>query len=298
MKYVITGTSGFLGQSLAERLVRAGHDVVLIGRTEAKKKQHGEFYKADITDLQSLEDCRQKIKNIDGVIHLAALVPKNKDEDQPENMFTVNARGTLNILEVFGTAAKNIVYASTAEVYGLPETNQPLSEDTTVPRPLSYYGASKLTGELFCEVYAQRHGISIASLRFTVLYGPGDRINRAIPNFVNKAMAGENLEVFGGEELRDYLHVSDAVEALYLAATKSPSGVFNIGTGEGISIKETAEAIVKAAHSASHVTVKARQKPAADIVLDVRKAEQAFGFIAKRRFPDLIDEQIEWHKNN
>ena len=300
MKFLVTGGSGFLGKRLIEHLIDAGHEVVLLGRTlpkESSSTAGQTFFEADIIDIQSLEACKKAFPDISGVVHMAALVPKNKEEDEAQAMLRINAQGTLNLLEVFGESIHNFVYASTAEVYGLPVTDQPLTE-ASLPAPLSYYGASKLTGELFCNVYAQKHNLPISLLRFTVLYGPGDTINRAIPNFIKKALAGENLDVFGGEELRDYLHVNDAAEALYLAATTPVSGVFNIGTGKGITIKSTAESIIQAVNPELSIKLLPREKKAADIVLDISAARQELGFTPKYTFPDLIEEQIEWHKHN
>ena len=145
---------------------------------------------------------------------------------------------------------------------------------------------------------AQRLGIPVSMLRFTVLYGPGDTIARAIPNFIKQALAGKTLEVYGGEELRDYLHVSDAIHAVYLAATKSVSGVFNIGTGKGVTIKDTAETIAKLINPNGTVQILPREKKAADIVLDVNRAEKELGFQADHVFPDLLDDQITWHKEH
>jgi len=298
MKALITGGSGFLGRELAERLVDEGHEVILVGRTDPEVRS-AEFFRADITDKENLRTCHEKHPSVDCVIHLAAFVPKTKEEDRPRKMLEVNIAGTMNLLEVFGDSIKNFVYASTAEVYGLPASNDPIKE-TATPLPLSYYGASKLAGEFFCRVYAQNHSLHVSMLRFTVLYGPGDSINRAIPNFIKKGLAGEDLDVYGGEEQRDYLHVADAAEALYLAATKQPDGIFNVGTGHGITIKETAQSIIDAIPAGKNLklNILPRQKKAADIVLDTTKIRKELGFKPKHLFPDLIDEQIKWQQNH
>lgn len=299
MKYLVTGGSGFLGQDVIRRLLEDGSEVVLLGRNTLTIDQPGfTFEKGDITDLATLQACHKKHADISTVVHLAALVPKTKDEDKAPGMCDINVRGTINLLEIFGEGLTNFVYASTAEVYGLPTTDKPITEDT-LAIPLSNYGASKLSGEQFCRVFGLRNNLPISMLRFTVLYGPGDTIARAIPNFVNKALRGESLEVFGGEELRDYLHVTDAAKAVYLAAKKPVDGVFNIGTGEGITIKETAQTIVDLVGDPSvKSTILPREKKAADIVLNVSRANTELGFIADHTFPELLKEQIEWHKNN
>lgn len=296
MRFLLTGASGFLGKRLIERLSKEGHEVFVLARRQPDDLAGATFVKGDITDKQQLAEAAQASGQIDAVIHLAANVPKTKDEDVASAMCEVNVVGTVNVLEAFGPITKNFVYASTAEVYGLPETNEPISEQLT-PQPLSYYGASKLAGELFCRVYGQRNNLPVSMLRFSVMYGPGDTINRAIPNFINKALAGENLEVFGGEEVRDYLHLDDAVRALQLAATRAQAGVFNIGTGHGVAIKDVAEMIISKVNPKLKASVLPREKKAADIVLDISKAKQELGFEPKTIFPDKLEEQIEWHRN-
>lgn len=301
MKYLVTGASGFLGQDVASRLTADGDsEVVILSRSADGNERPGcTFFKGDITDVATLEACQAAHPDIRRIVHLAALVPKTKDEDQAAGMDEVNVRGTINLLEVFGGQLNNFVYASTAEVYGLPTTDEPIREDAMLPTPLSNYGSSKLAGELFARVYGLRHELPVSMLRFTVLYGPGDTIARAVPNFIKKALRGESLEVFGGEELRDYLHVTDAARAVYLAAKTPVNGVFNIGTGKGITIRETAERIVELVGNTDvTATILPREKKAADIVLNVDRAAQELGFMAEHTFPELLEEQIEWHKNN
>ena len=293
MKYLVTGGGGFLGQDVIDRLVKTGNEVVLFARKNPNKegrRSGGEFFQGDITDIATLEACRAKHPTISRIVHLAALVPKTKDEDQAINMIDVNVCGTVNLLETFRDQLDNFVYVSTAEVYGLPQVEGPIEEDTA-PAPLSNYGASKLAGELFSRVYGVRYNFPVSMLRLTVLYGPGDTIARAIPNFVNKALAGERLEVYGGEELRDYLHVSDAANAVYLAAIKPSEGVFNIGTGKGITIRDTAQKIAELiANDQAKVVILPREKKAADIVLDVERATKAFDFTAQYTFPERLEE--------
>lgn len=296
MRLLLTGASGFLGKRLIERLGKDGHEILVLARRQPDTPAGVVYVQGDVTDIRQLTAAARTAGQLDAVIHLAASVPKTKDEDVAAIMCDVNIGGTINVLEAFGPNTKNFVYASTAEVYGLPKTNELISEQFT-PQPLSYYGASKLAGELFCRVYGQKHSLPVSMLRFTVMYGPGDTINRAIPNFINKALAEENLEVFGGEELRDYIHVDDAVEALYLAATKAKPGVFNIGTGRGVAVKDVADTIIAKVNSQLKAAILSREKKAADIVLDISRAKQELGFEPKVFFPAKLDEQIEWHRN-
>ncbi len=297
MKFLLTGASGFLGTKLIERFKTEHHEVLLLGLSPAADQAAADFITADITDQKQLAAIAKDIGQLDAVIHLAAAVPKKADEDTATVMDTVNVGGTINLLEAFGGQTRNFVYASTAEVYGLPDTKDKLDE-TTLPVPLTNYGASKLAGELFVKVYAHKHQLPASILRFSVLYGPGDTINRAIPNFIKQALAGQPLQIIGGEELRDYVHVEDAVEALFLAATKAPDGLFNIGTGQGIKVRDAAQKISALINPALAFNVQPAAKKAADIVFDTTKAEQILGFKPKYIFPQKLEEQIAWHKSH
>ncbi|MDQ3680156.1 MAG: NAD(P)-dependent oxidoreductase [Actinomycetota bacterium] len=294
MKILVTGASGFLGRRLTRELVAGGHEVTALGRTLPEPVEPfggAELVVGDITDQASLERVRRGMPGPEAIVHLAGLVPRSRDEDLPGAMAGVNVGGTVNLLEVFGPVVTRFVYASTAEVYGLPQVPGPISEGTP-PDPPSYYAASKLAAEVFCEVYGKRHSLPVAVLRLSVLYGPGDRINRAIPNFVRSALSGRNLQVHGGEELRDYLYVDDAAEALRLAVLGKAPGTFNIGSGRATSIREVAQAVIERIGGDLSVEVLPRTKVASDIVMDITRAQADLGFRPRYFFPDMLDEQM------
>jgi nucleoside-diphosphate-sugar epimerase len=297
LKVLLTGASGFLGAQAAQGLIDKGFEVVALGRRR-RQRQDAKlgFVEADLTDPATLTAARAEVGPVEKIVHVAALVPKTPADDEPGPMYDVNTEGTLNLLEAFGQDAGGIVYASTAEVYGLPAEEGPLTE-SVAPHPPSAYAASKLAGEYVCRSWSRAHGAPSCVLRFSVIYGPGDTIVRAIPNFIERALSGEDLEVFGGEELRDYLSVEDAAGALVLAAEKTPSGVFNIGSGEGVSVRAAAEHVVRLTASSARISVQPRRKPASDLVLSIDAARRALGYEPRRFFPDGLDRQIHWQSD-
>jgi UDP-glucose 4-epimerase len=173
----------------------------------------------------------------------------------------------------------------------LPELHAPIREDSE-PQPRSWYGASKVAAEIYCRTLERHDQMRIAILRFTVLYGTGDMIQRAIPNFVDSAIRHEPIRLFGGEELRDYLHVDDAARAVMAAWRGQLSGTYNVGSGLGVSVRDAADAVLRLAGGGSVLEQHPRQKPAADIVLDVTRFREATGFSPARVFPDGLEEQI------
>ena len=293
MRVLLTGATGFLGRRVAELLVGGGHDVVAIGRSSPDRSApHApRFIKADLVDPGDVRRAAEDAGDVDSIIHLAAMVPKNAAQDEAATAFAVNVMGTVHLFGAFGRADQANVVASTAEVYGLPEGHEPLREDAEL-RPRSWYGASKVATEIFCRTLDHRDEMRIAILRFTVLYGSGDTIQRAIPNFVRAAVLGESIRIFGGEELRDYLHVDDAARAVIAAWERRLSGTYNVGSGTGVTVRDAAAAVLRLAGGGSALEQHPRQKPAADIVLDVTRFRQATGFSPARVFPDGLEEQI------
>jgi UDP-glucose 4-epimerase len=292
MRVLLTGASGFLGWRVAELLAGGGHEVVSIGRSPtAPLVPRATHIVADLTDATQVDRAARTAGEVDSILHLAALVPRNAAEDQAGTAFAANLTGSVHLFSAFGREGQANVFASTAEVYGLPTGHEPIREET-LPRPLSWYGASKAAAEIYCRTLERHEEMRIAILRFTVLYGAGDMIQRAIPNFVGSAVRHEPIRIFGGEELRDYLHVDDAAQAVLVAWERRLSGTYNVGSGVGISVRDAAVAVLRLAAGSSALEQHPRQKPAADIVLDVTRFREATGFSPARVFPDGLEEQI------
>jgi nucleoside-diphosphate-sugar epimerase len=293
MRVLLTGATGFLGRRVAELLVAGGHDVIAIGRSAPDRSAPHvpRFIKVDLVDAGDVRRAAEDAGDVDSIIHLAAMVPKNPAQDEAATAFAVNVMGTVHLFGAFGRAGQASIVASTAEVYGLPDGHEPLREDAEL-RPRSWYGASKVATEIFCRTLEHRDNMQIAILRFTVLYGSGDTIQRAIPNFVRAAVLGESIRIFGGEELRDYLHVGDAARAVIAAWERRLSGTYNVGSGTGVTVRDAADAVLRLAGGGSALEQHPREKPAADIVLDVTRFRRATGFSPARVFPDGLEEQI------
>jgi UDP-glucose 4-epimerase len=199
------------------------------------------FVKGDILDLKKLYS--QEKANL--IFHLAAQVVVPYSMENPIEDFETNARGTLNVLEKARKDDARLVFASSAAVYGNP-TKLPTPEDYGL-NPFSCYGLSKVVGEEYCNMYVNQYGLDITILRFANVYG--SRCHGVISDFLDKIGRNpEKLEIIGtGLQSRDFVHVSDVVDALILSAVseKAVGQTFNIGFGKTTKIIDLAKMILR-----------------------------------------------------
>jgi len=252
-KVVITGGAGFIGSHLAEELAKQARQVVIIddlstGRRQnidaLLKKGNVEFIHASITNLQLLLELFQ---GSDHVFHQAAITSVPRSLENPLASHEVNITGTLNVLlAARDNSVKKVIYASSCSVYGDTLT-LPVTEDMP-PNPQSPYAVTKLAGEYYCRVFHEVYGLPTVCLRYFNIYGSRQDANSqyaaVIPRFISRALRGEPPIIYGdGEQTRDFTFVKDTVEASILFAENNTTGVFNIGSGDSITINKLARLI-------------------------------------------------------
>jgi len=251
-KILVTGGAGFIGSHTIEFLLEQGYSVIALDDLRSGDLSNIEhvlgkikFVRGDIRDRELLE---RIMRDVDGVIHLAAIVSVDEATEFPELAFDVNAVGTLNLLECARKHdVERFVYASSAAVYGDP-SEIPVKE-TTPTKPMNPYGASKLAGEALVTAYATTYELSTISLRYFNVYGPRMRTGPyagVILKFITAALKGEPLCIFGdGTQTRDFVYVRDVARANVLALESKEKGVFNVGTGKETRIIDLAKIISK-----------------------------------------------------
>ena len=206
MKIAVTGASGFVGRSVAEKLIEHGIDVVPVSRKS--------------TDY-SVESLGQILRGADKVIHLAAV----RGGDGSMSDYRDNERITENLLSAMTLGdADRIIYASSRMVYS-GEDAIPWKE-TDIPAPNSLYGISKLEGENLCSYYSRKHGFSSTSIRIAQVMGIGEKVRNMMSVFLEKAAHGEQLKVIGESRAkRQYIYVKDLAEVICRLALVSSSAV-------------------------------------------------------------------------
>ncbi|HEU5104126.1 MAG TPA: NAD-dependent epimerase/dehydratase family protein [Roseiflexaceae bacterium] len=239
-----------MGSHLVAWLVAQGYNVRVLdnlstGRHESlhSVRSSVDFVKGDIRDQLLLG---QVLEGVTLVFHLAAMVSVIQSIKQPLEAQSVNATGTLQLLEAARRAGiRRMVQASTCAVYG-DNTSLPLAE-RAIPRPLSPYAVTKLGAEHLGQLYSTLYDLEVVTLRFFNVYGPGQDASShyaaVIPRFVQRLVTGEPITIFGdGQQTRDFVFVRDIVQALWTAATApNVSGeIFNVARGEAYSIFDLA----------------------------------------------------------
>lgn len=268
MKWLITGGCGFIGRALAANLLaEGGHNVRVLDNlstgTRADLAAVGRFdeldAEADLTDwseaLSLLEGdildpaaVAEAMTGADVVIHLAANTGVPQSVADPMSDCRTNVIGVLNMLEgCRATGIERFVFASSGAPLGLQ--TPPLHEEMA-PHPVSPYGASKLAGEGYCSAYYHCYGVETVTLRFGNVYGEGSgHKSSVVAKFIKQALAGERLEIYGdGRQTRDFIHISDLVQTVRLAAQTQGIGgeTFQIATAYETTVSELTEKLLEA----------------------------------------------------
>jgi nucleoside-diphosphate-sugar epimerase len=273
MNALVTGVAGFIGSTLAERLLADGADVVGIDcftdyypRSIKERNLAGplahprfRFVESRIQDV----DLPALLKDRTHVFHLAAQAGVRKSWGRDFAIYTVNnIEATQTLLEAACgmTQLERFVYSSSSSVYG-DHTPMPMREDA-LPQPVSPYGVSKLAAEQLCYLYFANYGVPTVSLRYFTVYGPRQRPDMGFHKFLRATILGEPITLYGdGDQTRDFTFVSDAVTANVAAATRGvPGRVYNIGGGSRVSVNEVLRMIGRIAGRTPLITVDPVQK--------------------------------------
>ncbi len=260
MNILITGGSGFIGSHIVEYFQGKADTIRVLDnlRTGYKHNLDGlecEFIEGSITDRALVKKAMQ---GIDYVFHLAAMVSVPESMAKISECVEINLNGLINVLEEASDAGvKKLVFASSAANYGNNPTVPKV--ETMYPEPQSPYAITKLDGEYYLEMFRKEGKLETTSIRFFNVFGPRQdpkgAYAAAVPIFIEKAVKGEDITVYGdGEQTRDFIYVKDIVGALVFAATTDGvHGTFNAGYGGQITINDLANNILTSADSASRL---------------------------------------------
>ncbi len=306
---LVTGGAGFIGSHLVDRLVEQRKKVIVLdnlssGRnSNVTSNSNVRFVCGDIRDAELVDELA---KESDIIFHLAEFIPETRkygsghvirySMQNPLEDFDISCRGTLILLEKARKYSTRLVFASSAAVYGEPDI-VPTNEDSPT-LPCSPYGASKLCAETYTRMYARIHGLQTTILRFFNVYGPRQQKYVMYDTLLKLKDNSERLEILGsGEEVRDFIFVSDVVDAILLVARddRAAGHTFNIGTGIQTSIKDLVELVLDILGKQPQVvfTENSWKGDIKKLVADIKRIE-SIGFKPKFELESGLRKLVDW----
>ena len=250
MRFSVTGGAGFVGSHLVKLLVEEGHEVIVVDNLHTGKKENLaevmnkiEFFDIDIRNYDLMEE---KLVDIDGIFHQAALTVVQDSFRNPKEYHDVNVQGTENIFKIAQKNNFKVVFASSSSVYGHQE-KIPITEEAK-KNPINPYGKTKLDDEQLMKKYSKL-GVDIIGLRYFNIFGEGQTIDYAgvITKFIDRIKDGKAPIIFGdGTQIRDFIYVKDIAKMNLIAMESNIADLLvNVGTGKSISILELANVMIK-----------------------------------------------------
>ena len=247
-KVLVTGSEGFIGSYLVKKLLAKGYEVLTLDLLENLQTDGRTLhYKLDLSESSNLEVLKDI--NFDVLFHLAAQTSVQKSQLDPENDLKINALGTLNLIKwAEKHPPKKFIYVNSGGAIYDPKFSPPFLESSKIG-PISPYGLSKYFGERYLFQLLGDSNIDVVSLRLSNVFGPSLHSTSirsdVISVWINAVLHGDEIVIRNYESTRDYIHVSDVVSALILAAKSKYAGVYNVSSGIETSLRQILEIIVE-----------------------------------------------------
>lgn len=311
MRVLVTGGAGFIGSHLCERLLKEGYRVVCLDNFDpyyapSLKRRNimplldKKGFNLVEGDIRNQELAQQVVKqNIEFIFHCAAQPGVRASIKDPLKTHEVNTTSLLNILRAcLNSSVKKIINTSSSSVYG--EVQYLPFDESHPTMPISPYAVSKLMAEHYCRVFCEVYGLKIVSLRLFTVYGSRMRPDLAISIFTNRALRNETIEIFGsGDKTRDFTYIDDVVNASMLALEKGDNGVYNIGSGNRVSIRELANMIIGISGSSSKIVYTLSQEGDAEHTwANIEEAKRELGYNPQVGLSQGLQRYIEGRRNS
>jgi UDP-glucose 4-epimerase len=289
VRVLVTGGSGFVGRHVVSRLLARGDEVRVVDLVQTPDAG----VECLVGDLRDRTVVEASAKGVDAIVHLAALTSVLESVKNPHGVYETNVKATEYLLEAARTnGIGHFVFASTNAVVG--DVGRTSINEQSPLRPLTPYGATKAAAEMLMSAYSSSYGVKSVALRFTNIYGAGMQVkDSVIARLMRAAMTNGGIEIYGdGEQLRDYLYVTDAAASIELGLSLDESDVITIGAATSISMNALLEFARQATGKdigATHTPARPGEMPA--VVVDTSHAFE-LGF--RPEFDALRGLQATW----
>jgi UDP-glucose 4-epimerase len=309
MKCLVSGAAGFIGSRLSEYLIDKGCGVTGIDSfmdyyprsikerniADLKEDRRFDFIEASLLDA----DLSSLLDGVEVVFHQAAQAGVRASWGENFRVYSDNnILATQMLLEAcVRNPVKKFIFASSSSIYG--DTQDLPMRESSLPRPVSPYGVSKLAAEHLCWLYFRNFGVPTVSLRYFTVFGARQRPDMAFHRFFRWAIEGKPVTVYGdGEQSRDFTHVDDIVEANWLASENGlPGEIFNIGGGSRISLNDVIRIMQDIAGCEMDVRYEGVQKgDVRHTSAEITKARLELGYEPKTLIEDGLREEYDWIK--
>src|SRR6059058_5661850 len=309
MRILVTGGAGFIGSHLVEKLLAAGHEVVILDDfndfydPQIKHANIAGFakdvtvYHVDLRDGESVRNLFHREK-VNAIVHLAARAGVRPSIQYPRLYYDTNVIGTLHLLEAARvTGVQRFIFASSSSVYGASKTI-PFSEEESLTQTLSPYGATKIGGEFLCSTYSHLYQMRVVALRYFTVYGPRQRPDLAIHQFTRRIYAGQPIDQFGdGNTRRDYTYIDDIIQGTMAAFNYDGPlyDVFNLGESQTIQLKDLVLAIENVVGKKAKVNRLPEQPGDMPLTCaDISKARKLLGYKPTTKLSEGLQKFIDW----
>lgn len=303
-KVLVTGATGFIGSHLTRRLVAEGAHVSAFMRATSDRRSLAEVldrvsvHEVDICDADSVSAAMARIRP-EIVFHLAA-IGMSEPFISPKVAMQVNVHGTLHLLQAaHQLGVQRFIHSGTAYEYGNAACGDPLAKEGL--DPINIYAASKVAAWAFVRLYTRTYGLPAVTVRLFAVYGPGQPPKTLVPSAVCAALEGRDFPMTPGEQMRDFVFVSDVVEGyLRVAAAPGVEGAsIDLGTGQAWTIRDVVKWLFELAGSKGKPLVGAlpyRPGETMKLVADIRAAQELLNWQATVSLDDGLRQTVEWYR--
>jgi nucleoside-diphosphate-sugar epimerase len=304
--YLVTGGAGFIGSHLTEELVRRGHAVRVVDNLVTGKRQNiahipsVEFVEGDLADL---DVARRAVRDIDYVLHQAAIPSVPRSVQDPITSNRANIDASLNILVAASDArVRRVVYAGSSSAYG--DTPTLPKVETMAPAPLSPYALQKLVAEQYCQMFTRLYGLETVTTRYFNVFGPrqdpSSPYSGVISLFISALVDGRQPTIYGdGEHTRDFTYVANVVDGVLRACTADGASgeVINVATGGRISLNTLFTSLrTLVGARVEPLYAEPRAGDVKDSQADISKASRILGYSPTVSFDDGLQKTVAWYR--